>query len=65
MLQYAVADYLTPKGVRIEGKGVTPDVAVSHNAASLLEGRDSQLEAARQALVAKSSEGAIVVTGLE
>ncbi len=43
---FAIADYQTPKGVRIEGRGVTPDVEVKHTRASLLAGRDAQLEAA-------------------
>ncbi len=63
MLQYAVADFLTPKGVRIEGQGVTPDIPASHDAASLLAGKDAQLEAARQALSRKARDGGIVVTG--
>jgi carboxyl-terminal processing protease len=45
-LQYAVADFKTPKGVLIEGRGVRPDVEVSLSRRALLEGRDSQLEAA-------------------
>ncbi|MCW5965595.1 MAG: hypothetical protein KIT83_16275 [Bryobacterales bacterium] len=63
ILQYAVADYLTPKGVRIEGQGVKPDIPVSQDAASLLAGKDAQLEVARQALASQSRDSAIVVTG--
>ncbi len=63
MLQYAIADYLTPKGFRIEGQGVTPDIQMSQDAASLLAGRDAQLEAARMALAGKAPDGGIVVTG--
>jgi carboxyl-terminal processing protease len=51
MLQFAVADYLTPKGARIEGRGVAPDVPAAMDAASLLNGVDPQLEAARLALL--------------
>ncbi|HEX8090456.1 MAG TPA: S41 family peptidase, partial [Blastocatellia bacterium] len=45
-LQYAIADFKTPKGVLVEGRGVRPDVEVSLTRRALLEGRDSQLEAA-------------------
>ncbi|HVG18600.1 MAG TPA: S41 family peptidase, partial [Blastocatellia bacterium] len=45
-LQYAIADFKTPKGVLIEGRGVKPDVEVALTRRALLEGRDSQLEAA-------------------
>lgn len=63
MLQYAVADYVTPKGVRIEGQGVTPDIPASLDAASLLSGKDAQLEAAWQALSGQRRDSGIVVTG--
>jgi carboxyl-terminal processing protease len=43
---YAVADYRTPNGVLLEGRGVEPDVEVKLTRPSLLEGRDLQLEAA-------------------
>jgi carboxyl-terminal processing protease len=45
-LQYAVADFKTPKGVLIEGRGIKPDKEVNLTRRALLEGRDSQLEAA-------------------
>lgn len=63
MLQYAVADYVTPKGLRIEGRGVTPDLVVPQDAASLLAGKDAQLEAAREAVAGRANKSAIVVTG--
>lgn len=69
LLQYAVADFVTPKGFRIEGNGVSPDLPVSLSAETLLAGEDAPLEAARAALAAKSpatgDPGAlgIVVTG--
>ncbi|MCC7342753.1 MAG: hypothetical protein IT170_16850 [Bryobacterales bacterium] len=50
LLQFAAADFVTPKGIRIEGKGVTPDIAVSLSARTLLAGEDVPLEAARAAL---------------
>jgi len=46
IFQFAVADFKTPKGVLIEGRGVTPDIEVKWNRASLLAGRDAQLDVA-------------------
>jgi carboxyl-terminal processing protease len=46
LFQYAFADFKTPKGTLIEGRGVTPDIEVKLSRAGLLMGRDSQLEAA-------------------
>ncbi|MBL8192003.1 MAG: hypothetical protein JNK38_28590, partial [Acidobacteria bacterium] len=50
LFQFAIADFKTPKGVLIEGRGVTPDVEVKWNRASLLNGRDAQLETAIEQL---------------
>lgn len=46
LFQFAVADFKTPKGVLIEGRGVIPDIEVKWNRVSLLAGRDAQLDAA-------------------
>jgi carboxyl-terminal processing protease len=46
LFQYAIADFKTPKGVLIEGRGVTPDIEVKHTRAALLDGRDAPLDAA-------------------
>src|SRR5262249_51974055 len=46
LFQYAIADFKTPKGVLIEGRGVKPDIEVRLTRGSLLENRDVQLEAA-------------------
>ena len=46
VFQYAIADYVTPKGVLIEGRGVIPDIEVSLDRRALLEGHDTQIEAA-------------------
>ena len=46
LFQYAFADFKTPKGTLIEGRGVSPDVEVKMSRAELLKGRDPQLEAA-------------------
>lgn len=43
---YAVADYRTPNGVLLEGRGVEPDIEVKLTRPSLLDGRDLQMEAA-------------------
>jgi carboxyl-terminal processing protease len=46
LFQYAIADFKTPKGVLIEGRGVFPDLEVKMTRSALLAGRDPQLEAA-------------------
>jgi carboxyl-terminal processing protease len=46
LFQYAIADFKTPKGVLIEGRGVVPDVEVKMTRAALLAGHDPQLDAA-------------------
>jgi carboxyl-terminal processing protease len=46
IFQFAVADFKTPKGILIEGRGVVPDLEVKWNRTSLLAGRDAQLDAA-------------------
>jgi len=46
LFQYAVADFQTPKGIAIEGRGVIPDIEVRLTRRALLHGRDPQLEAA-------------------
>ncbi len=40
------AELLTPDGKVVEGHGVIPDIAVALDRTSLLQGRDSPLEAA-------------------
>jgi carboxyl-terminal processing protease len=55
-LQYAVADFKTPKGVLIEGRGVKPDVEVALTRRALLGGSDSQLEAAIEQIKKKAGE---------
>ncbi len=46
LFQYAIADFKTPKGVLVEGRGVLPDLEVRLTRKDLLNGRDAQLEAA-------------------
>jgi len=43
---YAVMDFVTGEGKRLEGIGVAPDIEVALTRESLLEGRDSVLDAA-------------------
>jgi carboxyl-terminal processing protease len=53
LFQYAVADYVSAKGERLEGKGVTPDEVVPLTRADLLANRDAPLEAALRWINAK------------
>jgi carboxyl-terminal processing protease len=46
MLQFAIADFKTPKGVLLEGVGVHPDYEVPLTRSSLLAGHDAALEKA-------------------
>jgi carboxyl-terminal processing protease len=46
VLIHAWGDFVTGTGVRIEGRGVVPDVPVTLTRAALLDGRDTTLEAA-------------------
>jgi carboxyl-terminal processing protease len=46
VLMHVVADFTGPGGVRIEGRGVVPDVAIAATRQQLLEGRDATLDAA-------------------
>ncbi len=46
VLLAAIADFTTPGGVRLEGRGVIPDEAVPLDAAGLAAGGDPDLEAA-------------------
>lgn len=50
MLQYVVADYQSPKGHVVEGKGVTPDTVVPETREDYAKGRDPVLDAAAAAL---------------
>jgi carboxyl-terminal processing protease len=50
MLQYVVADYQSPKGQVVEGKGVVPDTVVPETRQDFASGRDPVLDAAVAAL---------------
>jgi carboxyl-terminal processing protease len=49
-LQLSREDYVAPKGRRLEGKGLEPDVLVPRTLADLRAGRDADLEEARRIL---------------
>ncbi len=55
LFQYAHADFRTPSGVLIEGRGVAPDIEIKHNRASLLAGGDAQLDAAIEAAIKRGN----------
>jgi carboxyl-terminal processing protease len=52
VLQYPHSDMTTPKGNRVEGRGVVPDIPVELRSADLLAGRDTVLERAVEAVQA-------------
>ncbi|HXG67076.1 MAG TPA: S41 family peptidase [Blastocatellia bacterium] len=58
--QFAIADFKTPRGVLIEGRGVIPDVEVKLTRRSLLAGRDLQLEAALEQVKRQTPQKASV-----
>ena len=52
-LEYAIADFKTPKGVLLEGRGVIPDIPVNLTRKLLLEDPDPDLTAARKWIESK------------
>jgi carboxyl-terminal processing protease len=46
LLQYVVADYVSPAGTAVEGRGVAPDVSVQLTQADFAKGKDPVLAAA-------------------
>jgi len=46
VMQYVVADFKTPKGALLEGRGVQPDRRVLETRAGLKSGHDPVLDAA-------------------
>ena len=46
LLMHVVADFTLPGGVRVEGRGVTPNVEIPLTKGALLEGRDPALDMA-------------------
>lgn len=59
LFQYAMADYTSASGRKIEGEGVIPDQKTPHTLESLSKGQDATLEAARQWIQKQSSQGDI------
>ncbi len=59
ILQYAFADFLSPYGKVLEGRGVEPDIAAKLDRRTLLAGHDAQLDAALAAV--SPADGASVV----
>jgi len=55
VMQYIVADFKTPKGVLLEGRGVQPDKRVIETRAGLQSGRDPVLDAGVVAARASST----------
>jgi carboxyl-terminal processing protease len=55
VMQYVVADFKTPKGVLLEGRGVQPDRRVLETRAALRTGRDPVLDAALVAVRASKA----------
>jgi C-terminal processing protease CtpA/Prc len=53
---HAMADFHTPDGTRLEGRGVVPDETVLVRREDLLAGVDAQLEAALNWLVSQDDE---------
>jgi carboxyl-terminal processing protease len=60
LFQYAIADFKTPKGVLIEGRGVIPDIEVKWDRNSLLNGRDLQMDSAIEQILKRSKAVASV-----
>lgn len=58
-LQLSREDYLTPRGRRIEGNGVEPDIAVPRALEDLRAGRDRDLEVALQVLRGERAAAAV------
>jgi carboxyl-terminal processing protease len=56
--QYAIADFKTPKGVLLEGRGVLPNVPVELTRQSLLKGSDPMIAKALELIrTAKTGAG--------
>ncbi|HET6150381.1 MAG TPA: S41 family peptidase [Polyangia bacterium] len=56
VMQYVVADFKTPKGVLLEGRGVVPDRRVIETRAGLRSGRDPVIDAALIAVKARAGK---------
>ncbi|HTG46009.1 MAG TPA: S41 family peptidase, partial [Verrucomicrobiae bacterium] len=52
---HPIADFITPKGTRFEGRGVVPDEVVPLDRPSLLAGKDPALERAISWITSKGN----------
>ena len=59
LFQYAMADYISSSGRKLEGAGVIPDQKTPHTLESLARGEDASLLAARQWITQQSRKGAM------
>ena len=57
VLYHAFADFLTPDGTRLEGRGVIPDAVVPLTRETLLSGHDAPLDAAVRWIAEKRGAG--------
>jgi len=55
--QYAMADFISFGGTRLEGVGVTPDEVILRDRTTLLSGDDPVIEAARAWILSQSTHG--------
>jgi carboxyl-terminal processing protease len=61
VLMHAIADLHDPTGVRVEGRGVIPNVYVALDRAALLNGRDLALERAIEVIARQRAEAGAAV----
>jgi carboxyl-terminal processing protease len=64
VLMHVMADFTGPRGVRIEGRGVQPDVPVPDTRQDLLAQRDAPLRAALAWITGAGGAGALPTGGL-
>jgi len=57
LFQYAMADYISTSGKKLEGAGVIPDEATPHTLASLARGEDAALHAAQNWIQQQTLKG--------
>lgn len=60
-LQLSLEDYVTPRGRRLEGHGVEPDVVVSRALADIRAGRDADLDEALRILRGEAAPARVLV----
>jgi carboxyl-terminal processing protease len=65
VLYHAFAEYTTPSGIALEGRGVLPDEPVALRRSDLLAGRDARLDAALGWIDAEAARTTAPTTGPE